>query len=511
MGMTVSRSGAAAGQSMLRRSAFVALMAALVAGAASLTGAGLAPAGASVRSAVVRSAVMHPAVVHWGRAREVPGLAALNAGGGAQVSAVSCWHAGDCAAGGSYSDAGGKSQAFVVLETGGRWANAMEVPGTAALNAGGGAQVDALSCAPSGGCAAGGWYSDSGGHQQAFVVSETGGRWANAAEVRGSAALNVGGYARILSLSCSSAGNCGAGGWYQSKPRLPGSGYNSFQAFVVAEKNGRWAKAEEVPGLQALNPTYFPDAETVSVSCASQGNCTAGGFYNGVHAYDQHPFMVSETNGRWGRLTVPRVSVDGGGSSVSCWRAGDCVAVGWGQPTPNVFQGFVITETNGRWGKPLAGKSRAGLTYSPVSCPSAGNCAAAGNLGWAGNGLSNGAFVVDERNASWGKTDHLAGLGAQAGSIGTLSCTSAGNCGAGGSYFTGYNEYTADPMFGPLVVGERNGKWSAPEIPPGVAALNLGGNAQVTSVSCATAGACTAGGFYTDASGHGQAFVDGAQ
>jgi hypothetical protein len=66
-------------------------------------------------------------------------------------------------------------------------------------------------------------------------------------------------------------------------------------------------------------------------------------------------------------------------------------------------------------------------------------------------------------------------------------------------------------MFGPLVVGERNGKWSAPEIPPGVAALNLGGNAQVTSVSCATAGACTAGGFYTDASGHGQAFVDGAQ
>src|SRR5260370_15860818 len=144
MGMTVSRSGAAAGQSMLRRSAFVALMAALVAGAASLTGAGLAPAGASVRSAVVRSAVMHPAVVHWGRAREVPGLAALNAGGGAQVSAVSCWHAGDCAAGGSYRDAGGKSQAFVVPETGARWAAALEGTGPEARQPGGASHVEPL-------------------------------------------------------------------------------------------------------------------------------------------------------------------------------------------------------------------------------------------------------------------------------------------------------------------------------------------------------------------------------
>jgi hypothetical protein len=485
---------------MRRLGVMVPTLVAVAVCATSLEGAGVVPAAASVRAAVV----------HWGRAQEVPGLAALNAGGGAQVNAVSCWHAGDCVAGGSYTDADGHNQAFVVIETNGRWANATEVPGTAALNLGSGAQVDAVSCGRGGGCAAGGWYSDSGGNQQAFVVSETAGRWGRAAEVPGTAALNVGGYARILSVSCSSAGNCGAGGWYQSKRRLPGSGYNSFQAFVVGEKNGRWAKAVEVPGLQALNTTYFPNAWTTSVSCASPGNCTAGGFYNGVSAYDQHPFVVSEKNGRWGRLTVPKTSGQIV-SSVSCWRAGDCVAAGWGQPSPNVFQGFLITETNGHWGKPLDGQSRAGVTYFPVSCPSAGNCAAAGNLGWSGNGLPNGAFVVDERNGRWGKTDHLPGLAAHSGQIGTLSCASAGNCGAGGSYFTGYNEYTGNPMFGPFVVGERYGKWTAPEIPPGVAALNLGGNAQVNSVSCATADACTAGGSYTDVSGHSQAFVDGAK
>jgi len=36
----------------------------------------------------------------WGKAVEVPGLAALNTGGDAAVTSVSCPSAGDCAAGG---------------------------------------------------------------------------------------------------------------------------------------------------------------------------------------------------------------------------------------------------------------------------------------------------------------------------------------------------------------------------------------------------------------------------
>ena len=40
----------------------------------------------------------------WGRAIEVPGLAALNKGGDAEVTSVSCASAGSCAAGGDYED-----------------------------------------------------------------------------------------------------------------------------------------------------------------------------------------------------------------------------------------------------------------------------------------------------------------------------------------------------------------------------------------------------------------------
>jgi hypothetical protein len=42
---------------------------------------------------------------------------------------------------------------------------------------------------------------------------------------------------------------------------------------------------------------------------------------------------------------------------------------------------------------------------------------------------------------------------------------------------------------------------------PGTAALNQGGQAKIISVSCASAGHCSAGGTYTDSSNVIQAFV----
>ena len=52
------------------------------------------------------------------------------------------------------------------------------------------------------------------------------------------------------------------------------------------------------------------------------------------------------------------------------------------------------------------------------------------------------------------------------------------------------------------MVSETNGSWGDAVEVPGTAALNSGGNASVDSVSCAAAGACAAGGLYTDGSGN---------
>ena len=61
----------------------------------------------------------------------------------------------------------------MVNQVNGTWHTAIEVPGTAALNQGGNALVDTVSCAMAGNCAAGGWYTDSSQHTQAFVVNQT--------------------------------------------------------------------------------------------------------------------------------------------------------------------------------------------------------------------------------------------------------------------------------------------------------------------------------------------------
>src|ERR1039457_6053540 len=81
------------------------------------------------------------------------------------------------------------------------WGTAQEVPGTAALNQGGNAQTKSVSCASAGNCSAGGYYADSSGDEQAFLGSETNGTWGTAEEVPGTAALNTGGNAQTKSVS----------------------------------------------------------------------------------------------------------------------------------------------------------------------------------------------------------------------------------------------------------------------------------------------------------------------
>ena len=110
----------------------------------------------------------------WGKATDVPGLAALN-GRIAQGNTVSCGSPGTCAAVGYYFDStGSAARGFVAVERHGIWGDAIKVPGLAALNRGEYAEVSSVSCPPAGGCAAGRGYTDRHGHGQVFVVSQAG-------------------------------------------------------------------------------------------------------------------------------------------------------------------------------------------------------------------------------------------------------------------------------------------------------------------------------------------------
>jgi hypothetical protein len=462
--------------------------------------------------------------VGWGTAIEVPGTAAL--GGSAVVNSVSCGSVGYCAAGGPYVDGSGDAQAFVVDEKNGVWGDAVEVPGMAALNVGGStgwAAVNSVSCAGAGNCAAGGTYADSSGNAQAFVVDEKNGVWGTAVEVPGTAALNVGGSADVLSVSCGSVGNCVAVGHYTDANHIHGAA--EIQAFVVDEKNGVWGTAVEVPGTAALNAGG--DAGVTAVSCESAGNCAAGGFYteaSGGFQGSGEMFVVDEKNGVWGKALKLRgnaafsTSFAGSVNSISCARVGSCVAGGFYHPHHNTPQrgrqtAFVVAEMNGVWGKAIDvprmwRKSWEGATVSSVSCASVGNCAAGGTF--ANDGSH--AFVVAEKNGVWstpivvpGTTPISNSSAIQANAaVTSISCAKAGVCAVGGYTNVGPLDVKA------FVETERkNGTWGKAVQVPGTATLTAGYAhvAHVLSVSCTRTGNCVAAGSYGDASANSQPFV----
>ena len=379
----------------------------------------------------------------WRTAKEVPGTGALNQGGLAQINSISCASAGNCSAAGQYVDGSGHGQAFVANETNGTWGTAEEVPGTAALNAGGSAQAESVSCASAGNCSAGGQYTDGSGKTQVFVVKETNGTWGVAKEVRGSGALNQGGLADLNSVSCGSAGDCSAGGAYEIAS-------GAQRAFLVSETNGTWGVAKRVPGVTG---SQMLDIE--SVSCGSAGNCSAGGEYSdssGVQA-----FVIDESHGTWGTA----------------------------EPIP----GFAA----------LNQARQAELFSGAMSC--AGSCTVGGFYGNSGTQ----AFVANETHSTWGTAEEVPGTAAlNSGgyaSIYSISCASPGNCSAGGSYTDSFGHMQA------FVVNETNGTWGGAIEVPGTVVLNQGGNASIGWISCASAGHCSAGGEYTDSSNLFQVFV----
>jgi hypothetical protein len=441
----------------------------------------------------------------WGTAIEVPGIGALNQGGDAEIQAMSCAAAGNCSAGGLYTDSTGHEQAFVVSQVNGTWHAAMEVPGTAALNVRGAAATTAVSCASVGSCSAGGSYRGPSGNH-VFVVSQVNGTWQKAIEVPGIGALGRDQIAWIYSVSCASAGNCSAGGTY-----LDNSG--SFQAFVVSQTGGTWHTAIEVPGTAALN--QGGSAQVGSVSCVSAGICTAVGGYADSSGHGQ-AFVASQTGGTWHTaVKVPgTAALNQGGNAyaatVSCRSAGNCSAGGSYADSAGHRQPFVVSQVNGIWHTAIEVPGTAALNQGgdalifSLSCGAAGNCSAGGY--YTDGAGHDQAFVVSQTGGTWHTAVEVPGSAAlnRGGGADTaaMSCAAAGNCGAGGDYTDSAGH---DQVF---VVTQANGIWHTAVEVPGIAALNRGGGAQTNSLSCGAAGNCSVGGSYVDSAHNVEAFVD---
>src|SRR5262249_15280437 len=134
-------------------------------------------------------------------------------------------------------------------------------------------------------------------------------------------------------------------------------------------------------------------------------------------------------------------------------------------------------------------------SIAAMSCFSPGNCTAIGSMTPPSPKI---LFTVNEKNGVWGTAQAVPGIAAllvgklDGARIGAFSCSSAGNCGAGGSYSPPGHQTRA------FIVTEKNGHWGKAEQVPGLAKLASDRFSEVQTMSCPSAGNCSAGGSYID-------------
>jgi hypothetical protein len=328
----------------------------------------------------------------WHKAGAIPGIPASETGTDAFAGPVSCTRPGDCTTVGSYQDKAGHFQVFAANEYNGTWRRAIAIASVGKLNTGGYAQAAAISCTAPGDCTVGGSYQGSGSYNRhAFILAEKNGGWGQAMRVPGLAALNTGKAAGLNALSCPSAGNCTAVGFYADS-----AGNN--HPFVVDETAGRWGTAAPLAGMTALNKVGAGELD--NLSCASPGYCTAGGIEGINDGYNQRgggqPLVATETAGRWGSAQlIPGMAKLNGGpdgwvSSLSCAAPGDCAAggtFGIGQNGQKIysFGAFLVFQVRGKWQTSgylpgLHALNKGLYAYiSSVACPAVGRCSAGGS------------------------------------------------------------------------------------------------------------------------------------
>jgi hypothetical protein len=278
----------------------------------------------------------------------------------------------------------------------------------------------------------------------------------------------------------------------------------------------------EVRGLPTHN--YLFGSDLFTVSCASAGNCSAGGNF-ALNSKRSQAFVVNETNGVWGLAqTVPGFTNRDASENtevyvISCPSAGNCSAGGSYAVSREDTLIFVMNEKDGTWGRaievPGSGViSSAGGFMTAMSCPSAGNCSAGGILPATGSTTTvggrlpvSGAFVVNETNGVWGLARELTGppgfTNDSAAGVDALSCGSIGDCSAGGTY--GKSTATHGPLS--FVVNEKDGNWGRAIALPGLSKLNFG-ESELRSLSCGASGNCSVVGQYQLKSGVTLAYID---
>jgi len=419
------------------------------------------------------------------------------------LPALACASAGNCVAGGDYSNAKGDAVGLLLNEVGGAWRSPVAItpPSNAAANPS--TNVFSVACGAVGNCSAVGTYQDKSGNSFAFTDSEVAGTWRGALAASLPAnAVASGQNAQLRSVVCAKANYCTAVGTYDAKS----TPLAQTEGLVLDEVAGTWRAGVEVhlPAGTNVNPLV----ELNQVACASAGNCSAVGQYTDSNGAT-HGLVVNERASRWASgqsLVLPgnaSAYPDGSLSSIACAPGGACTAIGTYANATGDVEALAVNEANGAWQRASALTMPSGASANPhaflygyggIWCPTSGNCSAGGQ--YTDDSGKYQGFLVDEVNGAWQAAGELklpdgAQQAGKNGGVVAVSCVSPGTCSAGAAYLDAAGEYQA------LVVNRVDGAWqtgSKVTLPSGAASVGVAGG--VYGLICERANQCTATGSY---------------
>jgi hypothetical protein len=290
---------------------------------------------------------------------------------------VSCWAASQCAAVGTYSDESGATYGLLLTGAGNSW-TAVQAPlpanGTAIVF------VSKVSCWAASQCVATGDYTDKSGVTDGLLLTDSGGSWTAAEAPLPADASATDPGAGLSGVSCLAASQCVVtGGYYGAS--------GGSQGMLLTDPDGSWRAVSA------------PDSGEISCSAASQ--CVIAGYSQNLYTYSA---------GTWTQVPMPLPAnaapvpyyntID-----VSCWAASQCVAIGAYTDTSGNLEGVLLTDSGGSWTAAEAPLPSGALPDNPVmqlssvSCWAASQCVAVGGYGNR-SGVGNGVLLTDS-GGSW--------------------------------------------------------------------------------------------------------------
>ncbi len=453
--------------------------------------------GRSLSSALV-AAVLLVAVAPAGAAAAAPswgeGVAVgkISGPGDPGVTRVECATAGNCVTFFRFVTARDMWDG-VVTQTDGAWGEPILLQPPADAK-GKTVTVNGASCPAAGRCVAVGTYYDTAGAPSPVIWTQSDGTWSRGVR----APQRPGLLAKLADVDCPTVGGCTAVG-------STGSSSEPGALWLLSERADGW-----VENAAALPADTYPGSmpELSALDCASQGNCTAVGYYLDTAAHRQG-LVVTQSGGAWGPAVRSALPPDAAPApapvatmtdlfevtmrDLSCGAPASCVAIGGytaGSPVPAQM---IVTQAGSQLGAEAGPASPEPTGERPVitslSCPASNACAAVGVVS-APTGMRS--WLYENAGGAW-RSAQIAPPGdasATPPALATVSCARAGECAVTGSYVDKAGHRQA------MFATQAGGVWERAvkaTLPPNAASDP---QAEATAVACSAPGRCTAAGTY---------------